>query len=95
MRELIVTIEGELEGHTESFYAHDGDAADQRANGEVDERRPSSISRYHAPDHPNGKAKDEEAVSQEGSLESIVEDLIYGLDLFVLWRIDDDDDSPH
>ena len=65
MRELVVAIHRELERHAEALDAHHGHAADEGADGEIDERRTLAVRRHQTPDGVDGVGEDEEAVRQE------------------------------
>lgn len=65
MCELVVTIQSQLESHTEPLDAHDGDGPDQTTDRDVDQWCPLAILWYHSPDHEDGEACDEEAVHHE------------------------------
>lgn len=56
--ELIVAGKGELEGNAKSLDGHDGDGADGRANGEVNEGVLLPVDRGDLVNHKNGKADD-------------------------------------
>lgn len=92
VRELVVAVKGELERDAEALDGHDRDGPDERADGEIDERRALAVARDHAPDHPDGEPQHKQAVGEKGRLEGVVENLVDRLDLLVLGGVDDDDD---
>ena len=64
MRQLVVSVERELERDAECLDAHHRDRADERADGEVDERRALAVHWHHLPDHHSGKDADKQAVEE-------------------------------
>jgi hypothetical protein len=63
--ELVVAGEGELEGNAEAFDCHDRNAANGRADGEVDHWVALSIDWRDLVDHYGGKDGNKHAVNHE------------------------------
>lgn len=63
--ELVLAIEGHLQGGTESFDGHDGNGAGGRADGEVDEGVLAAVLGGDLVDHEDGEDGDEGAVEEE------------------------------
>lgn len=93
MGELVVAGKGELEGDTEGLDRHDGDRADGRADGEVDEGVRFAVDGGHLVDHDGGKDNDDDGVEQEARLDGVVEDLVNRLNLLVRRGVEDNDDG--
>jgi len=55
MRELIASAQSEFQGDTKCLDRHDGDGANCRADGDVDERVLATISWRNAINHDAGK----------------------------------------
>lgn len=65
VRELVVAVERKLERDAKALDAHDGDGADQAADGDVDKWRAFAVLWDHAPDHKHSKSRHKETVREE------------------------------
>lgn len=63
--ELVFTAEGEFDCDTEAFDGHDGDGADERADGDVDDGIGATVTGDDTVYHDEGEYKDCETVHQE------------------------------
>lgn len=62
---MIVAGKRELEGDAESLDRHDGDGANRRADGQIDEGILLSIARSDSVNHEDGECHDCDGVEQE------------------------------
>lgn len=65
MGELILTVEGHLQGGTKSFNGHNGYRAGGRADGEVDERILATVLGRDLIYHQDGEDSDKGTVKEE------------------------------
>lgn len=65
VRELVVAGKGQLERNAKGLDGHDGDGADGRADGEVDEGVSLAVDGGDSVDHEDGKRHDRKGVQQE------------------------------
>lgn len=71
MAELVVASDSQLDSDTKCFDRHDGDGADGRADGDVNERVSTAIPRGDFVYHGNGKDGDKETVEEEHYADSV------------------------
>lgn len=63
--ELVVACKGKLEGDAESLGRHDGNGADSRADGEIDERILLAVVWGNSVDHEDSKRDDGDGIEEE------------------------------
>jgi hypothetical protein len=65
MGELVFAFKSEFDGDAETFYGHDGDGTDERADGDVDYGIGAAVSRDDDVYHDEREYKDSKTVHQE------------------------------
>jgi len=92
MRELILSGKRQLDSNSESLDGHDRNGAHSAADGQIYKGILLSIFGGDFVDHNNGENADDSAVEEEAGLNSVVEDLVNGIDFWIWGRMKDDDD---